>query len=275
MRKILTILTVLTAVTFANSLQEIQKSKIIKIGIRHALPPFSDQDKSGNSHGFEVELAKAVGQKIVGKDGFVRLIVIEANERVPFLEQNKVDLVIGNLVNTPERAKKVDFSTPYLSSYLSVLTRTEDNIEHLRQLNGKKLLYIKGTTTEEFMQTKRIKQATWNECSGKLDCFNKIRNKEADGYVHINILIANLPLIDNTTELGIEKINDQIGYGCVGIQKNNTELKDAVNTALYELSQENFFAEQYKNYLEPFYRGTIEKEHLLLDDLYKMMLSGL
>ena len=275
MRKILTILTLIVSISFANSLQEIQKSKTIKIGVRHALPPFSDQDENGVSNGFEVELAKAIGKKLVGEDGKVELVVIEAKDRMSFLEQNKLDLVIANMINTPERAKKVDFSTPYLSSYLSVLTRTDDKIEHLRQLNGKKLLYIKGTTTEDFIKLGRVKQAEWIECSGKLDCFDKLRNKTADGYVHINILIANLPLIDNTTELGIDKIPDQMGYACVGIQKNNNDLKDAVNAALYQLSQENFFVKQYKDYLNPFYRGTIAKSHLLLDDLYKMMLSGL
>lgn len=273
MRKILALLMFLTTFIFANTLQEIQTSKTIRIGIRNALPPFSDQDKQGVSHGFEVELAKAIGKELVGNDGTVELIVIEAKDRIPFLEQNKVDLMIANLINTPERAKRVDFSMPYLSSYLSVLTRKEDKITKLSDLQGKNLLFIKGTTTESFMDEDKIKKVNWLECSGKMDCFNKIRNKEADGYVHINILIANLPLIDNTTELGVKAINDQIGYGCVGIQKYNDKLREAVDKALLKLAQEGFFADQYENYLEPFYRGTIAKNHLLLEDLYKMLLN--
>lgn len=273
MRKVFTLFIFLTTFIFANTLQEIQTSKTIRIGIRNALPPFSDQDKQGVSHGFEVELAKAVAEKIVGNDGKVELIVIDAKDRIPFLEQNKVDLMIANLINTPERAKRVDFSIPYLSSYLSILTRKEDKITKLNELNGKNLLFIKGTTTEDFIAEDKIKKANWLECSGKMDCFNKIKNKQADGYVHINILIANLPLIDNSTELGIESITDQIGYGCVGIQKYNDKLREAVDEALLKLAQEGFFADQYENYLEPFYRGTIAKNHLLLEDLYKMLLN--
>lgn len=255
---------------FAQTLQDIKDSKTIRIGVRRALPPYSDQDQNGNLIGFEVELAKALGKKILGDDGKIDLIVIEAKDRVPMLVNNQLDLVTANLVQTAEREKQVDFSVPYLSSYLSVLTRKGEGITKVSDLNGKKVLYIPGTTTVEFKNKNEI-DATWVECSGIGDCHQKLKNGDGDAYMHINILIASLPHIDTSVELAIKAIGSELGNTCVGVQKGNKELLSVINKAIYELSHEGFFREQYEHILDPFYRGSISKNFLLLDDLYKLL----
>ena len=63
------------ACAFGASLQEIQSSKKVKIGIRENLPPFSSQ-VNGGSKGFKVSLAKEIGAKLVGSDGTIDLVSI-------------------------------------------------------------------------------------------------------------------------------------------------------------------------------------------------------
>ncbi|MBQ9291791.1 MAG: transporter substrate-binding domain-containing protein [Campylobacter sp.] len=270
MKKTIFLLMVFLGCLFGQTLQEIQDSKTIRIGVRKSLPPFSDQDASGNMSGFEVELAKAIGKKILGDGGNIELVVIEAKDRVPMLVNNQADLMIANLVQTPEREKSVDFSVPYLSSYLSVLSRKGDNIRKLIDLNSKRILYIPGTTTEEFKNEGSLK-ADWVECMHVSECHKKLKANEADGYMHINILIAFLPFIDTSVELGIKAIGSQLGNTCVGVQKNNKELLEAVNRAIFDLSKDGFFRDQFTTILDPFYRGSIDKNFLLLDDLYKVL----
>lgn len=254
---------------FSQTLQEIQDSKTIRIGVRKNLPPFSNQDSNGNMSGFEVDLAKALAVKLIGNDANIDLVAIEAKDRVPMLVNDQLDLVVANLVQTPEREKSVDFSVPYLSSYLSVLSKKGSNISKVTDLNGKRILYIPGTTTEEFKNKNSIK-AEWVECMHVAECHNKIKDDEADAYMHINILIAFLPFLDTNVELGIKKMGDQGNTG-VAVKKGNKELLDSVNKAIYQLSKENFFKDQFANTLDPFYRGSIDKHFLLLDDLYNIL----
>ncbi|MSN97219.1 transporter substrate-binding domain-containing protein, partial [Campylobacter sp. FMV-PI01] len=70
--------------------------KRIKIGVRLSQPPFSVLDGNGNFEGFEVELAKKIGEKIIGRGAKIELVGVNANDRVKFLNDNVADLMIAN-----------------------------------------------------------------------------------------------------------------------------------------------------------------------------------
>lgn len=82
MKKTLSVL-FLMGVCFGANLADIQKDKVIKIGVRMDQTPFSAM-KNGSFEGFEVELAKAVAKKIAGNDVKIELIGVNAKDRVPF-----------------------------------------------------------------------------------------------------------------------------------------------------------------------------------------------
>lgn len=50
----------------ANSLNEIKSSKILRVGVFEAQPPFSQIKENGEFEGFEVDLAKEIAKKIFG-----------------------------------------------------------------------------------------------------------------------------------------------------------------------------------------------------------------
>ena len=102
MKKLLISLFVLSSFVFSASLQEIQTSKKVKIGIRQKLPPFSNQDENGISDGFEVSLAKEIAKKLVGEDGEIEFIVLNAKDRIPLCEDRimfiKCDFIFNHLL---------------------------------------------------------------------------------------------------------------------------------------------------------------------------------
>ena len=260
----------LTVALLADNLEQIKLTKTIKIGIREALPPLSIQNADGVSSGFEVELAKASGKEIVGEDGKIELVVLKANERIPFLKENKIDIAVANLAQTKERENDVDFSVPYLLSDLAVLTHKGSAIKQIEQLSGKKILYTKGTTSEEYKNSGKL-NADWIECEGKIECFNMLQNDEADAYMSTNILLANLQLNDDKVELGIPRIAGNSSPTCVGVKKGNKELINEVDKAIFKLSDSGFFTQQYTDYLEPYFQNTVGKNYLILEGFYKTL----
>ena len=51
-------------------------------------------------------IAKEMGVKI-------EIVPVTSANRIPYLQTQKVDLVISSLGKNPEREKAIDFSTPY------------------------------------------------------------------------------------------------------------------------------------------------------------------
>ena len=80
--KLLFTLILLCAGLFANTLQEIRNSGVIRVGVRDGRPPFSEIS-GGKFEGFEIELANAIAKAIFGaKQGEVQFVSLSATDRV-------------------------------------------------------------------------------------------------------------------------------------------------------------------------------------------------
>lgn len=60
--------------------------------------------------GYDIDVAKLIADKLGVK---VELVPVTSANRVPYLQTNKVDLVISSLGKNAEREKVIDFSTAY------------------------------------------------------------------------------------------------------------------------------------------------------------------
>ena len=73
--------------------------------------------------GFEVDFANALGQRL-GRTA--RFQQNQWDGLVPGLERGEYDVVINGLEITPERAEKINFSTPYFYSTLTLTERLDE-----------------------------------------------------------------------------------------------------------------------------------------------------
>ncbi|WP_304339574.1 transporter substrate-binding domain-containing protein [Campylobacter ureolyticus] len=257
-------------VLFARDLEEIKSSNEIKIGVRTDFPPFS-QIKDGEFTGFEVELAKAIGNKILDNKGKVVLVGVEAKDRIPMLKNDQIDLMVANFTMTDERKKAVDFSFPYLLDFMGILAPSNSHLNKLSSFNGKKLLVIPGTTSDEFLKDNKTKFKNIEvvSCENLYDCLTKLKNNEGDGYFHTVFSLANIAVIDNTFTITNKAVGHPDYIAC-GIKKGNSSLLNAVNNAIVKLSKENFFTKAYDETFKIHYKGTIDKKYFLVDDIYRV-----
>ena len=95
----------------ADQLDDIRKAGVLRVATFDSNPPFGSIDpKSYKIVGYDVDIAQAVADALG-----VRLTLVATNpaNRIPLLQSGKVDLIVADITITPERAKVVDFSTPY------------------------------------------------------------------------------------------------------------------------------------------------------------------
>jgi polar amino acid transport system substrate-binding protein len=150
MKRLRTVLTAFlvamaSAALAADTLEEAKKKGFLAVGVRDATPPMSFLDREkGEIAGVEIDLVAAVARKIGVP---LKLVPVAADGRVEALQGGKVDLVAASFSKTPDREKLVDFSLTYFTTRQRILAR-KGAVSTLKDLEGKKIAVVKGTTTQ-------------------------------------------------------------------------------------------------------------------------------
>ena len=126
----------------ADALATIKQRGTLIVGVKADYPPFGFRAPSGKIEGIEPTLAADVAKSLGVK---LELVPVVASNRMQFLEQGKIDLMIATMTDTPERARVVDIVHPdyYASGYNLMLPKSM-HITDWKQLNGKPVCGIQG-----------------------------------------------------------------------------------------------------------------------------------
>ena len=92
----------------ADALGDIAKKGSMKVGIFEDFPPFASLGADMKIAGYDTEMADALGKALGTK---VELVGITGQNRIPFLTEGKVDLLLS-IGFSDERAQVVDFTSP-------------------------------------------------------------------------------------------------------------------------------------------------------------------
>jgi polar amino acid transport system substrate-binding protein len=133
----------LSGPAFAQStLDKIKERGVLVVGTKADYKPFGFRDPSGAIIGFEPDLAQLVADKLGVKVQFEPVV---SSNRMQFLEQGKIDLMIATMNDKPERRKVVGILEPsHYASGVNVLANKKANLKNWEQLKGQKLCAIQG-----------------------------------------------------------------------------------------------------------------------------------
>ncbi len=125
----------------ADVLDDIKKRGTLVVGVKADYKPFGFRDPSGGIIGLEPDLAAEVAKKLGVK---LELVPVVSANRMEFLNQGKIDLMIATMSDKPDRRKVVQVIEPlYYSDAVNVLLKKDAPVKTWEDLKGKKLC---GTT---------------------------------------------------------------------------------------------------------------------------------
>lgn len=137
----------------ADALQDVKDRGVLRVGVKADYRPYGFLDAEGNIVGIEPDLAQDVADDL-GVE--LELIPVVSANRMQFLEQGRIDLMIATMTDTAERREVVRIVDPnYYSSGTNVLARKQAGLEQWSDLEGAPVCGIQGAfynrkTEEEF-----------------------------------------------------------------------------------------------------------------------------
>ncbi|MEU0002790.1 glutamate ABC transporter substrate-binding protein [Streptomyces sp. NPDC006314] len=189
--------------------------------------------------GFDIDLVHKIAQDILGDPDAVQFKAIPTSQRIPAIQDGRVDMVVRTMTITCDRLSQVAFSAPYFKTGQQVLapksaavTGYDDSLAH------KKVCTAAGSTaytkldadrrTGELPASTDISTTVPNQ----LDCLVRLQLGEVDAVVTDGALAASQAAQDPTVELKGEAFTTEY-YG-VAMKKDAADLVRRVNHILVD-----------------------------------------
>ncbi|MGV1765438.1 transporter substrate-binding domain-containing protein [Agrobacterium rhizogenes] len=126
------------------TLDRIKGRGSLTVGVILSGAPFGYIDPAGQEQkGYNIDIAKALADKIGVK---LETVTVTPPNRVQFLQQGKVDILIANMQYTEERAKILDYvPTAYDRSGGAAVGRKDSGLKDWSDLKGKAVCVSQGS----------------------------------------------------------------------------------------------------------------------------------
>ncbi|MCX2721784.1 transporter substrate-binding domain-containing protein [Roseibium salinum] len=123
-------------------LKDILSAGKVRVGIPENFPPFGSLGPEGEYVGYDVDVAKMIAEDL-GVE--LELVPVTSKQRIPFLETDRVDLVVATLGANPERAKSIWFSHAYAPFFSGAFAKPDVLVTSIADFAGKTIAVTGGT----------------------------------------------------------------------------------------------------------------------------------
>ncbi len=212
----------------------------LRIGTEGAYPPFNMVDENGNLHGFDIDIANALCERMERDCTFIKQ---DWDGIIPGLLAGKYDAIIASMSITEERKQAVDFTDRYYTNKLQFIGAADAEMEiSAEALSGKSVGAQRATIAAQWLQENMPdtdaklydtqENAYLDLASGRLDAV-------------IADVLVNYEWLQSDAGAGYEFKgepvfnNDLIG---IAIRKGEEDLVEAFNTAITEIVEDGTYA---------------------------------
>lgn len=242
------------------TLQDIKDSGTLVIGVFSDKKPFGYVDENGDYQGYDVYFARRLAQDL-GVE--LKLVSVDAPNRVEYLTSAKVDIILANFTVTPARAEVVDFALPYMKVALGVVSLDSALITTAEQLAGKTLIVSKGTTAETYFaenhpEVRLLKFDTYTEA------FNALLDGRGDALSTDNTEVLAWALENPGFTVGIESLGS-LDTIAPAVQKGNDTVRAYIDEEIKALAAENFFHADFDATLKDVYAEAVNPDSLVVE----------
>jgi len=217
------------------------------VGMELGYPPFEMIDQIGRPAGVSVDLALALG-KYLGRE--VQIVNTPFDGLIPSLQSHKIDVIISSMTATPERAKSIAFSDPYLKTGLCLLLGKNSPIQSITDVDkpGRTVIVKRGTTGHMYAMG-HIKQAQVLVEDKEATCVLEVVQGKADAFIYDQIsTYENWQRNQDKTRALLQPF--QVESWAIGLRLDDAEMRGKVNNFLKDFKERGGFEQLGDTYLK-------------------------
>lgn len=238
------------------TIDEIKDSGEINIGVFSDKHPFGYVDENSEYQGYDVYLARRIGEDLGVKVNFVST---EAANRIEYLKTGKVDIILANFTVTPERAEEVDFALPYMQVSLGVVSPESKPVTSLDEWNpDDEMIVISGTTAETYL-TQNYPDIKLQKYDTYANAKSALENGSAAAWANDNTEVIAYSLSTTGYTVGIPSLGSEDTIA-PAVSKGNESVLNWLNDEITALGEEEFFHKDYEETLADTYGLDYEEE---------------
>jgi arginine/lysine/histidine/glutamine transport system substrate-binding/permease protein len=228
------------------------KSQLIpfKVATEPTFPPFEMQSEDGKGlQGFDIDLIKAIGKEV----GLaVEIEALPFDGIIPALQSGTIDGAISGITITAERAKSIDFASPYFKAGLAIAVQEKNNsIESFEDLKGKKIAVQIGTTGA--MEAEKIPNSQITTFDSAVLALQELVNGKVDAVV--NDAPVTLFAVKEAGLKGVKVVGELVTEEFYGIAlPKNSDKVALLNHGLFEILRNGTYTAIYHKWFagDPF-----------------------
>ena len=233
----------------AKPLAEVLSTKKLRAGINPTLPPFGVFNAQNQIDGFDADIAREIARQMKID---LEIVQVGSPDRIPFLQSDRIDIVLGAMTRTVERALVIDYTSPLHTQSVIVLTKesgTSIPINKPADLDNPqaRLVQVRGTVGVPWIQTNAPK-AQVILLDNYPDTFRALQQGRADAMVDVLESVV----VPMKNFAGVKwKVLDQVLVSTwvgIGVQKGTATLKDALNVVLFEMHRSGFVGKTWEKW---------------------------
>jgi glutamate transport system substrate-binding protein len=225
---------------------ELADSGTINVGVKYDQPGIGFLEPGADApRGFDIEIARILAAELgIDEDGIKWTETVSEN-REPFLQNNRVDIVVASYSITDERREVVGQAGPYYVTGQQLLVREEDkdSITSPEDTEGKKVCSVTGSTSLQRMEDEYGASpapfSTYSECVDQLEN-GTVDAVTTDGAILLGYAAENPDALEVVSEPFSEE-----RYG-VGYNKDATEMCQFVVDTLQKAYDDGTWAEAFE-----------------------------
>lgn len=221
-------------------LETIQKRGTIIVGLEGDWAPWSYVDENDELTGYDVEVAKAIADKL-GVE--IQIVPGEWDGLFAGMDAGRYDMVVNGVEVTEERADKYDFSTPYAYIRTALIVKGDnDSIKTFEDLKGKKTANSIAST---YMNLAESYGATCYGVSTLDETLTMVLQGRVDATLNAIVSFTDYMAQHPDSNLKVVATTEEASNVAIPMRKGDetASLREAVNKVIDELREDGTLSE--------------------------------
>jgi ABC-type amino acid transport substrate-binding protein len=232
------------------TLDAIRSAGKLVCGVKYDVIAFGFRNPtSGDIEGFDADLCREIAGALGVEPEFVE--AISAN-RIPFLQEDRVDIIVSTMTRNEERLGQIDFSKIYYLAGQKILVKSDSPHQSVDDLiaAGVKVCSGQGSTSETNLRDKGVEEANLVLFATYSEAAQALLDGRCDAVSTDDSILFGLAGQNEGLEVRGEAFTEEpLG---IGIKKGKEDLVTFINAVLDQMAANGRWAELYDTHIKPY-----------------------